>query len=480
MLDRRFYIETLGCAKNVADSDGIRSVLEQAGLQPTDRPEEAQVLIVNTCGFLQSSRAESLNALKTLGKAKHEGQLLIASGCLISRYGEAVRKQVPKVDGVIDAGRWLALPRFIEWLTDRDESKEDWFGDSYLNLPQQQISARSVTEFLPRHLQGPSAFLKIADGCDRPCTFCIIPAIKGMHRSKPADQVVAEARSLVEQGAQEIVLVAQDTTAYGWDWGTRDQLAPLIERLCSEVEGLAWLRLMYAYPGHVTPRLIETMARHKQVVHYLDIPLQHAHPDVLHRMKRPNIVVTSRLLEDLRSAIPDIALRTTFIVGFPGETEEEFKSLLEFLEEQQFDRVGIFEFSKEQGTPAGAMPGQVKRATKERRRAEAMQLQQSISLAKNRAFVGRLIDVLVEGTGELEVDDRKAASQKPEVVSIGRSYRDAPEVDGVVVIRSELPVGKFSRAKITFGSEYDLIGIAEGDTMEPVAELVPNLKAHSM
>ncbi len=462
MLEGRFYIQTLGCAKNVADSDGIQSILQRAGMQPVDCAEDADVMIVNTCGFLQSSRAESLEALRSLGQGKQSGQLLIASGCLISRYGEVVKGEVPEVDGVIDAGKWLAMPRLIQWLQENGHGASDWFDESYLNLPPEQIGARSVTDVLPRHAQGPSAFLKIADGCDRPCTFCIIPAIKGMHRSKPAAQVLNEARELVAQGVQEIVLVAQDTTAYGWDWGQRDALAPLIEQLCNEVKGLRWLRLMYAYPGHVTPRLIETMARYPQVLHYLDIPLQHAHPNVLQRMKRPNIVVTRRLLDDLRAAMPDIAIRTTFIVGFPGETDQEFEGLLEFLEEQQFDRVGVFEFSREEGTPSAAMPNQISQSVKAERRGEAMELQQAISLAKNRTFVGRTMQVLIEGVGEMETHHgRRRTAAPPEVVSIGRSYRDAPEVDGVVIIRDQLPLSKLTRIKITQASEYDLIGVPE-------------------
>src|SRR5581483_5079502 len=284
-----------------------------------------------------------------------------AAGCLISRYGENVKREVPAVDGVIDAGKWLAMPRFIQYLREHEGRNGNWFDEAYLNLPLDQLQARSVTDYLPRHPQGPSAFLKIADGCDRPCTFCIIPAIKGGHRSKPMDAVIAEARELVSQGVEELVLVAQDTTAYGWDWGQRDVLATLMERLCREVEGMKWLRLMYAYPGHVTPRLIETMTRYPQIVHYLDVPLQHADGQVLHRMKRPNPITTRRMLDDLRAAMPDLALRTTFIVGFPGETDEEFESLLEFLEEQAFDRVGIFEYSLEEGTPAGAMDCQISR-----------------------------------------------------------------------------------------------------------------------
>ena len=438
----KYYLLTLGCAKNVADSDGMGAVLERAGYAASENADDADVLVVNTCGFLQASRAESLDALRDLGKQKRNDQLLIAAGCLISRYGETVQREVPQVDGVIDAGRWLAMPRFIEHLKSR-ETGDDWLKQAYAGLPADQISARSIVAPLPRAVDAPSAYLKIADGCDRPCTFCIIPAIKGAHHSKPADAVIAEARELVEHGVKEIILVAQDTTAYGWDFGQRDALAPLIERLCTEVDGLKWLRLMYAYPGHVTPRLIETMARYSQVVHYIDVPLQHAHPETLKRMKRPNITVTRKMLADLRAAMPDLAIRTTFIVGFPGETNEEFNALLEFLEKQQFDRVGVFEFSREEGTPSATMNDQVATKTKKHRRERAMALQQKISLAKNKSWVGKEFDVLIEGAGD--------------GVSIARSFRDAPEVDGVVIVQRELPPGEFARAKISGAMEYDLI-----------------------
>jgi len=436
----RYYLLTLGCAKNVADSDGMGAILEQAGIQSTDQVNDADVLIVNTCGFLQAARAESLAALRELGKQKHDGQLLIAAGCLISRYGEIVQREVPQVDAVIDAGHWLAMPRLIEQLASRSHD-DAWLNEAYAGLPINQISARSIVEHLPRVVHAPSAYLKIADGCDRPCTFCIIPAIKGAHRSKPVEAVIAEARELVAHQVKEIVLVAQDTTAYGWDWGQRDALASLIEKLCTEVEGLRWLRLMYAYPGHVTPRLIETMARYPQVLHYLDVPLQHAHPATLRRMKRPNLVVARKMLDDLRAAMPDIAIRTTFIVGFPGETNDEFNALLEFLEEQQFDRVGIFEFSREEGTPSALMENQVAAKTKKHRRERAMALQQKISLAKNKRWIGKELQVLIEGVGD--------------GVSIARSYRDAPEVDGVVILEKELRVGDLVRVKITAASEYD-------------------------
>jgi len=431
----RYYLLSLGCAKNTADSDGMHALLAQNAWTRVEQADDADVLIVNTCGFLQAARRESLDALRALAKHKRDGQRLIAVGCLVSRYGATIQREVPQIDAVLDAGQWLALPRLLARATG------DWRADAYSDLP----TARSIVARLPRQPQGPSAYLKIADGCDRPCAFCIIPAIKGAQRSKHPDDVIAEARDLVAQGAKEIVLVAQDTTAYGWDFGERDALAALIERLCREVEGLVWLRLMYAFPGHITPRLIETMARHPQVVHYLDVPLQHAHPDTLARMKRPNITVTRQMLDALRAAMPDLAIRTTFIVGFPGETEDEFRALLEFLEEQQFDRVGIFEFSREEGTPAATMPHQISGKTKKYRRERAMALQQKISHAKNRAWIGKELEVLVEGAGD--------------GISIARSYRDAPEVDGVVLIQqNELPIGTFARVKITQALEYDLIG----------------------
>lgn len=444
---RTVYLETLGCAKNSADSDGILSIMRNAGFAAVEASRDADVVIVNTCGFLQSARAEALRVLRELADAKQDGQILIAAGCLISRYGTRVRQEIPALDGIIDAGRWPAMPRLVEHLQEHSRQEEDWLSEALPNLPQGQLFSRSVVQVLPRRAAGPSAYLKIADGCDRPCTFCIIPAIKGGHRSKPIDQVLSEARDLADQGIKELVLVAQDTTAYGWDLGQKDLLATLLERLDAEIEGIHWVRLMYAYPGHVTPRLIKTMARLPRVAHYIDVPLQHAHPAALTRMKRPNEIVTRRMLDDLRAAIPDIAIRTTFIVGFPGETKDEFRDLLRFIEEQQFDRVGIFEYSREEGTPANAMPGQVNVRTKRQRRARAMLLQQGISEVKNKAWVGRALDVLIEGSDQ--------------GVSIGRSYRDAPEVDGLVLVHGDLPKGALIRVRVNQAHDYDLEGIPD-------------------
>jgi ribosomal protein S12 methylthiotransferase len=443
-MQQRYYMLTLGCAKNVADSEGISAILTQADMLRADRAEDADVLIVNTCGFLQASRKESLAALRELASAKKDDQILIAAGCLISRYGDSVQRSVPQVDGLVDAGHWIALPHLIHHLQTSHSLPKDWLTDAYAGLPLEQLSARSIVERLDRSPGGPSAFLKIADGCDRPCAFCIIPAIKGAHRSKPLDEVITEARDLVAHGVKEITLVAQDTTAYGWDLGNREGLSDLIEQVCTRVEGLNWLRLMYTFPGHVTPRLIETMVKHQQVLHYIDVPLQHAHPETLKRMKRPNIGVTRDMLKSLRAAMPDLAIRTTFIVGFPGETDDEFHALLKFMDEQRFDRVGVFEYSREEGTSAATMDDPVPPKIMARRREIAMALQQKISFAKHQPWVGKTLDVLVEGVGD--------------GISIARSYRDAPEVDGVILIQNELPIGQFVPVRITQALEYDLMG----------------------
>ncbi|HID62719.1 MAG TPA: 30S ribosomal protein S12 methylthiotransferase RimO, partial [Anaerolineae bacterium] len=298
-------------------------------------------------------------------------------------------------------------------------------------------------------LQGASAYLKIADGCSAPCAFCAIPAIKGPARSRPLETIVAEAQQLVERGAKEIILIAQDTTAYGRDRGERDALPTLMEAVLTAAPDLQWLRLMYAYPQHVTPRLIEVMARHTRICHYLDIPLQHGHPEVLRRMNRPHDVdEVRRLVADLREAMPDIALRTSFIVGYPGETEEEFSALLDFVAEIAFDRVGVFTYSREEGTEAAGLPSQVPAEVKEERYVRLMELQQGISLARNRRVVGRVLEVLVEGQGQ--------------GLSVGRSYRDAPGIDGLVIVEGELPVGEMVPVRITGAMEYDLVGEKEG------------------
>ncbi|HEY65024.1 MAG TPA: 30S ribosomal protein S12 methylthiotransferase RimO [Caldilineae bacterium] len=434
----KFYLLTLGCPKNTVDGEAMAMLLKRQGYNATVNPEEADILIVNTCGFLQVAREESIEALRELARFKRRGQLLIAAGCLPQRAADEIIASVPQVDGLLSTRRWMEIAQLVERLRGRGRRLRERY--HLLGDPEAEIEG--AWERPP--VVGGSAYLKISDGCDAPCAFCTIPSIKGRMRSRPLPDLVDEACALVAAGAREIVLVAQDTTAYGWDRGERDALPQLIRAIAERAQGLRWLRLMYAYPGHITDELIEVMARYECVVHYLDMPLQHAHPDVLRRMRRPALRHALEHIEKLRKAMPDIALRTTFIVGYPGETEAEFQTLLDFVAEMEFDKVGVFEFSPEPGTPAAALPDQVPDEVKAERRARLMEVQQRISLRRNQAQVGRILDVLVEGHDQ--------------GVSYGRSYRDAPEVDGLVLFPGEAPVGEIIPVRITGALEYDLEG----------------------
>ncbi len=433
----RFYLLTLGCPKNAVDSEGMSELLHQAGYEATDQASQADILIVNTCGFIDLAKAESLTALQLFAQEKRPSQYLIAAGCLSQRYGADLVQEVPSIDAMIGTQRWPEIVRLIEALSARRGPT------SALQLP--PSTTRYVASHpVARRAHSATAYIKIADGCSAPCAFCSIPQIKGPYMSKPKDAILKEARRLVSQGVKELILIAQDTTAYGSDRGVKDGLPPLIEDILASVPQLPWLRIMYTYPGHLSPRLMEVMAAHPQVCHYIDLPLQHAHPGLLKRMKRPhNMNKVRGLIADLRRAMPEIAIRTTFILGYPGETEEEFKTLLAFLEEMEFDRVGVFTYSPEEGTEAADLPGQLPQEVKEEWRLRAMELQQKVSREKNQTFIGRKLEVLVEGVGE--------------GISIGRSYRDAPEVDGMVLIESELPLNQFAPVRITGALEYDLI-----------------------
>ena len=435
----RYYLLTLGCPKNQVDSEGMAMLLQQAGLRSTSDPNKAQVIIVNTCGFLEAAQEESISTLQNLARHKRPNQMLIAAGCLSQRDPRALLRCVPGLDGLLGTRRWMDIVAMVEHLREGD-------GRAFGRLEMLGEPEHLWETATPRPVvQAGSAYLKIADGCDASCAFCSIPAIKGSLRSRIPSAIAAEARSLVDQGAREIILVAQDSTAYGRDLGQRDGLPPLIEKILADCPDLAWLRLMYAYPGHISPRLIEVMAQSPQMCHYLDIPLQHGHPDVLRRMRRPdNVDKTLADIEQLRVAMPDVALRTTFIVGYPGETDEEFEGLLDFVTAISFDKVGVFTFSTEEGTAAASLPDQIPERVKDERRAQVMELQQRISLARNQAQLGRQLDVLIEGNDK--------------GLSIGRSYRDAPEVDGLVIVSGSLPVGKMAPVKITGAVEYDLTG----------------------
>lgn len=431
---KSFYLISLGCPKNLVDSTGLTMLLERAGYVSAASAEKADLLIVNTCGFIAPARQESLDVLRELALSKRPGQRLIAAGCYAERSPQELAAVLPGVDGFIGTRRWAEIVPFVAQI--ESSSPPPLVGDG---------QGRVEPDVPHVAVQGASAYLKIADGCDHTCAFCAIPLIKGRAVSRPPTAVLADARWLAEHGVQEIILIAQDTTAYGRDLGLRDGLAGLLEQLVATVPEVPWLRVMYAYPGHITHRLIETMARHPQILPYLDLPLQHAHPDVLRRMRRPaDIEKTRRTIERLRAAMPDMVVRTTFLVGFPGESEAEFQTLLDFMVEMEFDRVGVFTYSHEEGTAAARLADDVPPEVKEERRERLMAAQQPISLAKNRALVGQTLDVLIEGQGE--------------GLSVGRSKRDAPEIDGLVLAQANLPVGHIVTLRITAALEYDLIG----------------------
>ncbi len=431
----RYHIVTLGCAKNVADSERITRVLGDGAHLEVPQPAAADVIIVNTCGFIDASKEESVNTILELASDKRPGQQLVVAGCLTALHGAELQAEVPEIDAVFGAEDWNGIGAYAQTIVP-------------ITLESPPFDIPDTTTVRRR----PSAYLKISDGCNAPCTFCIIPKMKGKLHSSPADEIVAEAQRLAGEGVREIVLVAQDSTDYGRDLGMRDALPDLLERLAAEVPGVPWLRIMYAYPGHVTRRLAETMAALPNVVPYIDIPLQHGAESVLRRMRRPsNTRMVREMFETLREVAPDIAIRTTFIVGYPGETEEEFAELLAFVREMAFDHVGCFTFSPQSESPAAHEPDPVPERVKKRRQRQLMEVAQQVSIIRNRAMVGREIDVLVESTSAGERDGGG------EGFVVGRSYRDAPEVDGLVLLRGDFAPGDFVRAKVTQALAYDLV-----------------------
>ena len=440
MASNTFHLVSLGCAKNTVDSDSMAQLLLRDGYRAVDDPARANVLIVNTCGFIGPAKQESLDVLRELSINKRDGQLLIAAGCLTQRYGVEVAQQVPGIDGILGTRRWMDIVQVVGELRKGPHPKPVY------HLPTEAATVGTdEAETVRASVAGTSAYLKIADGCRRPCAFCAIPLIKGTAVSRPVETILAEARRLRDSGVRELVLIAQDTTDYGHDLGIKDGLAVLLEQLTDAVPDLDWIRIMYAYPGYVTDRLIEVMATRRQVLPYLDMPLQHANPGTLYRMKRPsNIDWVHKTLGKMRTAIPHLSIRTTFIVGYPGETDEEFQSLFDFVNEIRFDRVGAFQFSFEPGTTSEPLGDPVPAEIKQERYERLMELQQNISLQINQSYVGRTLDVLIEGR------DRE--------ISIGRSYRDAPEIDGMVLVEGRAKIGEIVPIKITGAMAYDLTG----------------------
>ena len=445
----KYFLLSLGCSKNTVDSESIAQVLEQNGLRGVGDPNNAEVLIVNTCGFINAAKEESINALRELVDDRRPGQMVIAAGCLSQRYGENLIQEVPGLDGVIGTRRWMDIFDLVGRLRDRKHP------EPLYHLPDEaKVVGLDERGVLRASVQGASAYLKIADGCRRPCAFCAIPKIKGTAVSRPLQSIVNEAVSLQARGVQELILIAQDTTDYGYDLGMKEGMADLLDAIVTAAPEIPWIRVMYAYPGYVTSRMIDTMAKYPQILHYLDIPLQHGHRDTLLRMKRPaKIEWVYETLASMRSAMPDLCVRTTFIVGYPGETDEEFNGLKKFVTDLEFDRVGAFKYSYELGTPSATLPNHVADDVKQARYNELMELQQAISLKKNQALIGRTIPVLVEGYGTTETEDGEATG---EALTLARSYRDAPEIDGYVIVEGELPVGEIVPVRVTGATTYDV------------------------
>ena len=438
----RYHLTTLGCPKNVTDSHSLERTLASAGHAPAGS-DAADVLIVNTCGFIDAAKEESRAVTAQLADAKRPGQQLFVIGCWSQLDGDRIRAALPAVDAVFGIEAWDRIAAALGPASPPD-------------IPD---AAAAPTRT--------SAYLKISDGCARPCTFCNIPGIKGdRFRTTPLETLLEQARAHADAGAKELVLVAQDSTAYGEEQGERDGLPALLRALAAAVPDLPWLRLMYAYPGRVSHALVETMADLPQCCHYLDIPLQHGSPTVLRRMKRPhNVPMVLDTLGRLRAAMPDIAIRTTFIVGFPGETEAEFDELLSFVRTTRFDRAGAFVYSPQKGTPAALMPDQIPEPLKAERLERLMALQAQISAEINASLVGRELPILVES-----VEGSTGPDGEP--IFVGRSYRDAPEIDGLVFANGLARPGTMPHVRITAAMEHDLFATPIGaDAALPLLQL---------
>ncbi len=428
---------SLGCDKNLVDSEVMLGLLNKAGHELTNDETEAEAVVINTCAFISDAKEESINAIIEMGRLKKTGRLkkLIVAGCLSQRYKDEIMKELPEIDVIIGATNYDKIVEAIG--TDEDAIVDD------INYTPKPVSERIVTT------NASMAYFKIAEGCNKLCTYCIIPHIRGRYRSIPMDRLLASAEKLAADGIKELVLVAQETTLYGVDLYGGKKLPELLTKL-SDIEGIEWIRLLYCYPEEITDELISVMAENPKICHYIDIPIQHSENEILRRMGRK----TSRedivsLVSKLRTAMPDIAIRTTLISGFPGETQELHDDLVDFVDECEFDRLGVFTYSPEEGTPAAGYEDQVDGELAAKWRDEIMELQQEISYEKNQELIGSIQRVLIEGY--LVEDD----------VYVGRTYRDAPGVDGIVFVSApyELMSGSFVDVKITEANEYDLTGV---------------------
>ena len=432
---------SLGCDKNLVDSEKMLGMLYEDGFSFTDDEAEADVILVNTCCFIGDAKEESVNTLLEMAEYRKSGpcKALIVTGCMAQRYKEEITREIPEVDAVVGTTAFDEIVKVIRGVLSGQEHIQQF----------EELSALPGTE--GRRLVttgGCYAFLKIAEGCDKRCTYCIIPYLRGPYRSVPMEKLVREAEELAEKGIKELILVAQETTLYGVDLYGRKCLPELLRNLC-RIPGIQWIRIQYCYPEEITDELIQTIREEEKICHYLDIPIQHASDRILKRMnRRTNQAELREMIGKLRREIPDIALRTTLISGFPGETQEDHEELCRFVDEMEFERLGVFAYSLEEDTPAASFPDQVPQEVKEERRDEIMELQQEIAFEACEAMVGRELEVLIEG----KVADENAY--------VGRTYMDAPGVDGMIFVNTglELMTGDFVRVRVTGALEYDLIG----------------------
>lgn len=431
---------SLGCDKNLVDTEMMLGMLQQKGFTFTDEETEADIVVVNTCCFIGDAKEESINTLLEMAELRKNGSIraLLATGCLAQRYREEIQKEIPEVDAILGTMAIEEIAEAVEQVLQgegRNHFRE-------LNSAPASYRDRVLTT------GGHFAYLKIAEGCNKRCTYCIIPKVRGDYRSIPMEELTAQAEALAEKGVRELILVAQETTLYGVDLYGKKSLPELLHRLAA-ISGIYWIRILYCYPEEITEELIETIAAEPKVCHYLDIPIQHASDEVLRRMgRRTNQEELRQWIGRLRERIPDICLRTTLISGFPGETQEDFEELYRFVNEMEFDRLGVFPYSQEEDTKAAEMPDQVPEEVKCFRRDELMELQQAIAFEKAEQMIGRVLDVMVEG---------KVADED---VYVTRTYRDAPNVDGYLFLNTSanLMTGDFVKVLVTDSNEYDLIG----------------------
>ena len=431
---------SLGCDKNLVDSEVMLGLLDAKGYQIVDDETQADIIVINTCCFVHDAKEESIQTILEMAEYKTEGRLkaLIVTGCLAQRYRQEIIDEIPEVDAVLGT---TADDKIVEAV------EEALAGAGHVELENVNALPLVDTKRLVT-TGGHYAYMKIAEGCDKHCTYCIIPKLRGNYRSVPMERLIQEAKDLAEQGVKELILVAQETTLYGKDIYGEKSLHKLLRELC-KVDGIRWIRILYCYPEEIDDNLIQVMKEEKKLCHYLDLPIQHANDEILKRMgRRTSKAQLEEIIGKLKREIPDITLRTTLITGFPGETEEQHEELKAFVDEMEFDRLGVFTYSPEEDTPAAEMPDQIPEEVKEDRQAEIMELQQEIAFAQAEDMIGEEVLVMIEG----KVADENAY--------VGRTYKDAPGVDGLIFINTdeELMSGDFARVKVTGAVEYDLIG----------------------